>query len=817
MALTLNGTWTRGAVQGESAGTRRLWPVDVVYMTLLAGLTFAVAAHFAPRGFRGGFTDMAHDGYQLRQVLDLDRGGTIFKDTFDQYGPLAGYLNLFAYRVLGRNLLAVKYGICLWYTATSVLLYLLGRHLLTPVFSVVSVVLWLVLAPFYGHGVMISPHAQVLLFQAAATVCVRRFAERGSLGWLVWAGVCCGLCWALKTSMGVLFAIGVSVYLALRSLEKRISASRALTAQFAFLGAAAGIVAITLALLASSGALHDWYLQTIVFPKAFYIDQIGPGVGPLASVMKFSKHFLELNFDRKSVPVALYWHFMRIAVTAGGFVLWSRRQAPDALGIAACLTPALWLGAFPSAHYMHQWWTASLSIASFVYCVQRAVEFADDKWAAGRLLHREPVLCVLVLALIFSSGVEERWRYAREREWTLTQAFEAPTPIKGIRTDKQTLLAFQTLYTAIRNFKQHHPSARIVSRDHCDGYTNCVPESLLWLSFIDDNTHDHPVYWPIPVLTTAIYTDYESRFRRELERHPLVVDTWTGPLRPGNILSGYTLLVGVRTETGYWYLLAPDHQSAEEHGEIQVRLEAPPPAAIPAVAGKLPAGNLPAGNVPVGNRPAGNGPVANVPVGTLLAGKPPASSDAAQPGDGIAVEGALRTDVRLPVDGEKTLARLLYTWPADVRVPGVPSHLEPLDSASAGRARMVAVDRGRWVVRGSADSPFSYLLYFKERTVHTGEYFLATGRLDEGGLSIGLQRDDKWAGIVNVTEPGPFAVVLVPGAGRYSLVVANDVTTTREQLIDRYGRLAGFWKILTGAALPTAFEVDRAGWTSARR
>ena len=64
MALTLNGTWTR-AVHGESAGARRLWPADVVYMTLLAGVTFAAAAHFAPRGFRGGSTDMAHDGYAL--------------------------------------------------------------------------------------------------------------------------------------------------------------------------------------------------------------------------------------------------------------------------------------------------------------------------------------------------------------------------------------------------------------------------------------------------------------------------------------------------------------------------------------------------------------------------------------------------------------------------------------------------------------------------------------------------------------------------------------------------------------------------------
>jgi hypothetical protein len=103
---------------------------EVLPMLGPALLTLLVAAYFAPRGFRGGFTDMAHDGYQLRQVLELDRGGTIFKDTFDQYGPLPGHLNLAAYRTFGRNLLAVKYALCFWYAATAVLLYLLARHLL---------------------------------------------------------------------------------------------------------------------------------------------------------------------------------------------------------------------------------------------------------------------------------------------------------------------------------------------------------------------------------------------------------------------------------------------------------------------------------------------------------------------------------------------------------------------------------------------------------------------------------------------------------------------------------------------------------------
>ena len=36
---------------------------------------------------------MAHDGYQLRQALDLSHGAVIFRDTFDQYGPFNGYLN----------------------------------------------------------------------------------------------------------------------------------------------------------------------------------------------------------------------------------------------------------------------------------------------------------------------------------------------------------------------------------------------------------------------------------------------------------------------------------------------------------------------------------------------------------------------------------------------------------------------------------------------------------------------------------------------------------------------------------------------------
>ena len=114
-------------------------------------------------------------------------------------------------------------------------------------------------------------------------------------------------------------------------------------------------------------------------------------------------------------------------------------------------------------------------------------------------------------------------------------------------------------------------------------------------------------------------------------------------------------------------------------------------------------------------------------------------------------------------------------------------------------------------MRGSAETPFSYLMYFKERIVLPGEYFFATGHLYEGGISIGLQTDEHWAGLINIKTPGPFAVVFTPAPGRYNLVLANNVTTTWRQLMRQHGA-AAIWRLVTGSR-PNWFEIDRAGWT----
>src|SRR5882672_9896544 len=93
------------ALLTDGAAAGHLSRVDLILAVGLAAITLAVCLYFAPRGFQAGFVDMGQDGYQLRQVLDLSRGSVIFRDTFDQYGPLNGYLNTVGFLALGGRLM----------------------------------------------------------------------------------------------------------------------------------------------------------------------------------------------------------------------------------------------------------------------------------------------------------------------------------------------------------------------------------------------------------------------------------------------------------------------------------------------------------------------------------------------------------------------------------------------------------------------------------------------------------------------------------------------------------------------------------------
>jgi hypothetical protein len=763
-------------------GFRSLSSIDLPIAFGLAAITLVIALYFAPRGYQSGFVDMGHDGYQLRQALDLSTGGVIFRDTFDQYGPLSGYLNTVGYLTLGRRLLAMKYFISGWYALIAMALFVVARQWLAPVLAAFSVMVWLGLAPFYQHGIMISAHVYVLFFQTLAVIVAlrapslepRRFAVIGALA---------GLSWAAKQSMGTLFLASIFAYLAyLLFMDPRAGWRRVRMAATAVAGGYFAVIGVALAFLWTHGALDDWYRQTIAFPRDFYLLEYGRRLSAahqgrmLSSVMPP----VVVEFFRLQAGQPLYWWVIRFAVFAAALlqirgravenVENAERVAPgepdqhdERLVLMASITGFLWLGAFPSANFMHQWWTASLAIPPFVYGAQQVVRRVATNEAAV------PACAIgLVLALV-GSGIVDRKRAAAFRASALDETILAPPAFRGIRTDLPMKRAFETMYTVMSRYREHHPGTKIVVIDPADGFLSGINESLPFLSALDSNTHAQPVYWNLPVLSTNTYPHYAEVLQNEISTtHPLLVEQRTGAYKPVHI-AAYALLAAVESDFGYWYVYAPDHADRLEHDEVS----------------------------------------------TFLARDGSADSGFAE--RGVTPNGVTELSTSAAGESRGTVSRLgtrvnLYTWPTDLPVDDRDGEIEPLSGPTFRDQIVRQIASGTWVVDGQAQGRFYGLLKFPAKEIVGGTSLRLRGELYEGGFQVGFVQDKEWSGYVCVTREGPFEALLeIQRSGRYQLELANCVQSTPWQIARRHW-VRGTLGMLTGGFIPNRFRISEFGW-----
>lgn len=791
--------------------------LDYLLAGALAVLTLAVTAYFAPRGFNAGFVDLAHDGLQLRQVLDLAHGGVIFRDTFDQYGVLAPYLNLAGFLAFGERLLSIKYFIAAWYGATAVMLYVLSRQYVGRTLSVFSVLLWLGLAPFYQHGIMLSPHAYALLFQAAALVLVLRdpAGERQGRLWLV--GVLCGICWLLKQSLGTLFLAAIVLYF-MTTPAWETGTLRAATLRAArVLGGFALVVAAATIWLATQGALRDWYLQSVVFPNAFYLSYYRDTGGENAPfLVAQSSVFVKLQATAESV-----WLDLRTLVLAGGVsalfagvrsarvgrlavllvmalvavpfwgvahvrelvvvamvlaTVW-RAPADPKMVLALWVTACLWLAAFPSGNHMHQWWTISISLGAGVYMAGQWANYAVRALKSPALVAAP--LAVGIILLLSGPAMAARWSdgWSRRYHPSCCAVGDTPRPepvaepaiLKGIQTDPSIRQGLALMADAMNRFRAHHPGVPVVSIDSHDGI-DTIPASLLLLSIFPENESPGPLRWNLPVLASSVYPGYHDAFDRFVrERSPLIVDYQRGNT-PSPAVPGYYLLAASPTLDGAWLLYAPHHADSVAHGE------------------------------PIAERP--QWPLDSTrqwPVLPLVEAQSPTSVAVPEFANALADQ-----DDRVAVK----------SWPADLRLPSLTTSRAMFARAEIAHASPLVQRTERSLAfPGPADGPFSYLLQFKEQPLDEGETFLARGELTEGGITVGLLENGAWAGFANVDQPGRFVVAIqAPHRGRYSLVIANNVTAPRlRERWQRHGFFAGLGGWLTGS-LPNSFLIDDAGW-----
>lgn len=676
-------------------------------------LTLVIAVYWAPRGFHFGFVDLGHDGYQLRQVADLSQGGVIFRDTFDQYGPLNGYLDTLGFIALGRRLLSIKWFICGWYALSAALLYALGRRWLSPGMAACSVLVWLGLAPFYRHGIMISPHAATVSVQALAFLLIwKPEAVEGRGSRLVAVGALAGIAWALKQSYGVLFFGGLLAFALTLGLSRRLTWRRALRMS-ALMGLGfAGVVVSTLALLWSAGALHDWYLQTIAFPQGIYLAG-----GTWAAFRSTITDFRQLQADADG-----YWHIIRGLVIGAGLLALFRRQMSGAWLLSGAVTAALWLGAYPSANYMHQWWTTSLSILPFIVIV----------WTISERLPARSLVTVFAVGALVMPGLVDRVSIIGPRAQGLSQVIESPDVLRGMRTSMAGQRIFRAFDQELSTYVRQHSGTKIRSLE-----SDMTPWSVLLLSFVPDNTRPGPVYWNEPVLATSTYPNYWTALQTEIARdRPLLVDHVRGTFAP-KTLPNYALRLAAQSDYGFWYLYEPAD-------------------------GVLPLVFLNAKGEPSSAASAGKASQASV--------------DRAN----------RRIAQHQPHIQESLSGAPLYVFPATLTASRVLlDRIVPIADTPLLRAKAVTgLSAGRWTVDGQIEDRYSYVLQFPVAHKEQGAIFAVRGEVVSGGVSIGVTQGGQWIAFLNVTKPGPFVVALqMPAAGEYGVTVANCVESQPHNLL----------------------------------
>ena len=861
----------RDPVNRQVLGASRL---DLLLAVVLAAVTVYCVSYFAPRGFNSGFVDMAHDGYQLRQALDLANGGVIFRDTFDQYGPLTSYLNLIGFNGFGERLLAIKYFLAFWYGLTALVMLILARQFLGTALSVVTVVLWLMTAPFFQHGVMISPHAYALLFQAIALILLLRGYRRPRLtATLFVIGVLCGVCWLLKQSLGSLFYLAIVGFVLTMAWLEGVRWRTNLLRVGVLAAGMAAVILPALGWLAWQGALDDWYRQTVVFPRTFYLTTV--------DARGWSLPLMVRDFVLAQMSAESLWLWLRAIVFAGAVVEMVRRGPKDIrLVLAAWVTGFLWLAAFPSANYMHQWWTMSPTIAAALFVLHRGfgrLSTIPRLPLSGFAPELATVGVLLVLAWV---PIEARLNDAAARDLSLSAVITEPPSLQGIHSDPVTHDALAAMYRIATAYREQHPGAAIISIDASDGYRTGVAHSLPLLSFFRDNVHPHPVYWSLPALSTSVYPGYASEVSEFIQEHrPLIVDFRKTPEAWSRDVAGYRLASSAMLPAGRLSIYepsvpAPDPPTAVLEwtaGEPAIVVSPNPiPEERPGAdfATALAALKLPADlqeriksrqvlsevyvDVPTSHRLIGTvqkyqlswaevsegarqtviaettrqlldeymilraSGVSNARlVDVMAANFNSLVAQALTLGTALPEEAAPMLDALLaahrlkrpdgqPIADREDLRRLLDE--ARVRPPAAPRSVvdlrsqlrrrvsvsgwpdadwlperipavEPLrENAVTSRAGIVSFTDGEWLIRGTVDGPMSYLVQFAPTMQKKAAHVVATGQLVEGGLTIGLQRNQAWVGWVNIEVPGWFVSTLtVPEDGEYEIVVANNV------------------------------------------
>lgn len=497
---------------------------------LAIGTGLGLFAMWIAGKFAGIEIDDHHDGLMFKVAHDIYNGAVPFRDTFTQYGLLLSLMQSWAMWLVEPTVLSIRLLTVVCYGAAAALLYIVWRRFVGWSVAALTVLAWLMLAPFYLYEFLPWSSSTVLPFQTAMILYTLRYLEEPSRANLRVIGIMVGLIFWIRMPVAVLSLITLVGLLGYIGLAKARSKSGLMPAIAEIKQVLIGVLVVSvpfLLYLLFRGALRDWFLQT--FMMAFYFARTIPQVwsgsqGFLPSVLSSLFPF----------NVGFIWVLLPVSVLAclGWSVNKTMREAAAARDIEvlrilvlSALCVASWAQYYPVTEDRHVFWGATpmfvLVPVALIAIVDWAGRAAPARWS---IIARRAAASVAVIGVlgVLAPPLYARIEVGRQRLASNGEMLSTPAVLKGIKVTQHRKALYESMAGDLAAAERDFPGSPVIT----------IGYDPLYLTFARPQKNWHPLYVFFDI-GVAIYPEFPTALSRFIaERRPII---WTA----GSVPRGY--------------------------------------------------------------------------------------------------------------------------------------------------------------------------------------------------------------------------------------------------------------------------------------
>ncbi len=491
-------------------------PIDFVLSTFLFIFTFMIAGSFSRIGI-----DARHDGAMLKPALDVAQGLMLFRDSITTYGALTTLIQAGALIIFGKYLLTLKLLTAAFYGGIAVLQYLIYKRILPSSIALITVILWLFLAPYFFWPFLIWSSVYALFFQLLAVYLLYRWLEKKLSRFLFLTGITIACVFHTRQTVGVFTACGIIIFFVILYLQKKLFLKQTVKDVTNFI---AGFIFINLLFtiwLVVNKGLSDWWKQSFVLGTLLatqfhsiidllYLLKIT--FFPLSNpIFITSPVELWVLLPCASIFVFLQYCFFRKKGTQNhkSYVL-----------LLALVALASWAQYYPMIDYRHVYWGSTPMFGVLaLFCFELILYIFSHLKKYNTSL--ATIITVAGLCILFYPDISTRILSGREKLSAPYGTLSYPVVLQGMRVtgrEKQYLLDFNNSLT---DYFSTHPDGTVVN----------ISEDGLWPVLYDHMTSIPPLYLYSTQFTGSVYPDFLPRMSDYIAtNHPLVVTSRTSIL-----------------------------------------------------------------------------------------------------------------------------------------------------------------------------------------------------------------------------------------------------------------------------------------------